>query len=284
MKIQKLLISLAILLVIPFVVGASNDVTLTTATAISVGGHTINISGSSAVVDSITVTATNFSFVLSTDSTITVSSADGVILSTDAAIAYIVSSECSGPRHTLKHSSSAAGTVTVTVTPASNYCPSGSGGSGGGSSSGGSSSGGGGGSTTTVTPTVVAPVLNVAVTANQSFFTHRLAVGSTGDEVRSLQTRLLGEGFFSGEVTGYFGPITQAAVKAYQAKYGIDQLGMVGPATRAQLNKVFMANEKSNATATSQLTPAQISAITAQISALLQQVQVLQAKLKTLGN
>ena len=68
-------------------------------------------------------------------------------------------------------------------------------------------------------------------------FTHYLSVGSTGNEVRELQKRLTAEGVYSGSITGYFGSLTKAAVKKYQAKYVINQLGVVGPATRVQLNK-----------------------------------------------
>ena len=68
-------------------------------------------------------------------------------------------------------------------------------------------------------------------------FTKPLNVGSRGDDVRALQTRLLSEGVYSGPVTGYFGPLTKQGVKDFQKKYNIDQLGNVGPMTRAQLNK-----------------------------------------------
>lgn len=39
-------------------------------------------------------------------------------------------------------------------------------------------------------------------------------------------------------VTGYFGPLTEAAVKRFQQKYGIEPIGIVGPKTRAVLNKL----------------------------------------------
>jgi hypothetical protein len=260
--------------------GAFDDVTLTTDTVISVNGVSLNVSGSSAVVESITVNATNFSFVLLSGSSISVTSSDGTKLSTNANVRYIVADSCNGATYVQKHSSSDT-TVTVTVTPESTSCTTttASDSNLGSSHSGG---GGGGGGYTAPVPTVTVPA--PATTAGQSAFTRLLSFGSAGDDVRNLQTRLLGEGLFSGEATGYFGPLTQAAVKAYQAKYGIDQLGIVGPATRAQLNKVVTANTGSNAAATSQLTPTQISAIMSQINALLQQVQILQAKLKALSN
>lgn len=265
--------------------GASNDVTLTTDTVISVGGYSLNVSGSSAVVESITVNASSFSFVLLSGSSINVTSADGRILTTDADGKYIVSNSCSASgSYVLKHSGTAE-SATINVAPSSSACPSDT---ASGNSSG-SSSGRGGGGGSSVAPSPSPSLTAVAVVATtpavgKAVFMRGLSVGSKGDDVRNLQTRLLNEGFFKGSITGYFGPLTQVAVKAYQAKYGIDQLGIVGPATRAQLNKIVTASVNSNAASTSQLTPAQISTIMAQINALLKQVQELQAQLKALGN
>lgn len=68
-------------------------------------------------------------------------------------------------------------------------------------------------------------------------FNSNLAIGSSGNDVTELQNRLTTEGVYTGPITGYFGPLTGAGVKAYQLKYGIAQLGIVGPATRARLNQ-----------------------------------------------
>ncbi|HEY4498979.1 MAG TPA: polysaccharide deacetylase family protein [Candidatus Paceibacterota bacterium] len=67
-------------------------------------------------------------------------------------------------------------------------------------------------------------------------FTRTLSLGSRGDDVTELQKRLTAEGVYSGPITGYFGPLTQAGVKAYQAKIGVEQVGIVGPKTRLALN------------------------------------------------
>jgi hypothetical protein len=80
------------------------------------------------------------------------------------------------------------------------------------------------------------PPATIPTVANNTVFTRTLTSGVTGDDVRALQERLMQEGVYTGPVTGYFGPLTMAAVKAFQAKHGIDQLGIVGPATRAKLN------------------------------------------------
>lgn len=283
---KKLLILLGIVLIVPFVAGAAyDDVTLATDTVLTLAGYNLNISGSNAVVESITVDNTSFSFVLLSGSSLNVTSADGRILKTDAGGQYIVSSSCSGSDYTLKHSSNVSGSVTVTVTLGTEVCPTDAGGGTGSSGSSSGRGGGGGNSSVAPSPSLIATTV-VATTpaAGKAAFTRLLSAGSTGDDVRNLQTRLKSEGLFNHEITGYFGPITAAAVKAYQAKYGIDQLGIVGPVTRAQLNKVVMANENSNAATTSGLTATQVSAIMSQINTLLQQVQVLQAKLKTQSN
>lgn len=67
-------------------------------------------------------------------------------------------------------------------------------------------------------------------------FTAPLLLGSRGDGVRELQRRLTDEGVYGAGVTGYFGPLTEAGVKAFQKKYGLAPLGNVGPGTRAALN------------------------------------------------
>ncbi len=285
MKMKKLLICLCILLV-PFVAGAAyNDVTLTTDTTVTVGGYNFSVSGFSAVVESITVDANTLSFVLLTNSQIQFTSTDRIFLSgTGSSEIKVVNTCTASDAVSVFLPVAASSNVTVTVGSSACTVPTTSTSNTSGSSSG-RGGGGGGGTTLPITPATPNPALPALIAAApQAAFNRGLSVGSTGDDVRNLQTRLLSEGFFKGEATGYFGPITQKAVKAYQAKYGINQLGIVGPATRAQLNKIFMANPASNASATTGLTSAQISAITAQINTLLQQVQELQAKLKALGN
>jgi hypothetical protein len=68
-------------------------------------------------------------------------------------------------------------------------------------------------------------------------FTQYLYNGSTGAQVTALQKRLTADGLYSGPITGTFGNLTETALKAYQKKHDLDQLGVVGPATRALLNQ-----------------------------------------------
>lgn len=68
-------------------------------------------------------------------------------------------------------------------------------------------------------------------------FSTYLKVGSSGKAVTELQKRLKEEGVYNGAITGYFGNLTATAVKNYQKLKKLDQLGVVGPGTRAALNK-----------------------------------------------
>ena len=58
-------------------------------------------------------------------------------------------------------------------------------------------------------------------------------------DVRALQQILALEGVYSGPVTGNYYNLTVLGVKKFQEKYGISQLGNVGPATRAKLNEFY---------------------------------------------
>jgi peptidoglycan hydrolase-like protein with peptidoglycan-binding domain len=69
-------------------------------------------------------------------------------------------------------------------------------------------------------------------------FSSYLSMGMTNAEVTQLQNVLEQQGYFSGTVSGYYGSLTEAAVKKFQAAHGIQQLGVVGPATREALNLI----------------------------------------------
>lgn len=105
----------------------------------------------------------------------------------------------------------------------------------GGDNGGSNNSGGGSGSkkkkTTSETEGLVLGV-------NTLKFNNNLWQGMRSDEVKELQKRLRAEGFFTfPQDTGYFGPITFAAVQEYQASRGIWTTGFVGMITRAALNR-----------------------------------------------
>ncbi len=56
-------------------------------------------------------------------------------------------------------------------------------------------------------------------------------LGSRGDEVRRIQTKLRSLGFYSGSVDGIYGVSTQSAVRKFQASVGITADGVAGPKT-----------------------------------------------------
>lgn len=72
-------------------------------------------------------------------------------------------------------------------------------------------------------------------------FTKTLVLGTRDAEVYNLQKVLsLNPSIYpEGEVTGYFGKLTEAAVKRFQKKYGIRITGQVGPQTRAKLHELY---------------------------------------------
>lgn len=68
--------------------------------------------------------------------------------------------------------------------------------------------------------------------------TRQLQLGSRGADVSELQTFLAASAsvYPQGLITGYFGSLTQAAVRRFQALNGISQVGRVGPQTLAVIN------------------------------------------------
>lgn len=59
--------------------------------------------------------------------------------------------------------------------------------------------------------------------------------GSTGSAVSQIQTKLKQQGFYNGDVDGVYGSRTEAAVRKYQARYGLKVDGMAGPQTLSYL-------------------------------------------------
>lgn len=62
-----------------------------------------------------------------------------------------------------------------------------------------------------------------------------LKVGSQGEQVKTLQTKLKRWGYYSGSVDGVFGSGTKAAVVYFQKANGLTADGVVGPATAKAL-------------------------------------------------
>ena len=70
--------------------------------------------------------------------------------------------------------------------------------------------------------------------------------GSTGDEVRQIQTKLKRWGYYSGSIDGIYGSQTLAAVKWFQSKNGLDVDGIAGPKTLAAMGIFTSSNSSSS--------------------------------------
>lgn len=67
--------------------------------------------------------------------------------------------------------------------------------------------------------------------------------GSRGLAVRDLQSRLTALGMAPGPIDGIFGPLTEAAVRRFQASRGLTVDGIVGPATFVALQAAPVGDE-----------------------------------------
>ncbi|MBD1848753.1 peptidoglycan-binding protein [Leptolyngbya sp. FACHB-711] len=70
-----------------------------------------------------------------------------------------------------------------------------------------------------------------------------LQLNDSGDAVADLQRQLTRLGFFSDEITGFFGTATQAAVSQFQQANGLTPDGIAGAATQAALGQGSSASE-----------------------------------------
>ncbi|MEY2641221.1 MAG: hypothetical protein RL150_614 [Candidatus Parcubacteria bacterium] len=69
--------------------------------------------------------------------------------------------------------------------------------------------------------------------------TQTVAQGAAGDDVSRVQAALKRAGLFNEEITGYFGSITRAAVKAFQREHALENVGAVGPKTMSLMNQLL---------------------------------------------
>lgn len=237
---------------------AFDDVTLTTDAVISVGGYTLNISGSSATIESIVVNANSFSVTLASGSSFTASSPTRNQLSSDV-MSTVTSNICTGSASSITLGYSGGGTVTTVITPSATVC---SGSSGGGSSS---SSGNGAPvsgplsigyrSGASANPAIPLPTATSSerTTAPSIVFTRDLRVGTTHADIRELQKYLNRQGFVvaktgagsPGKETMTFGALTRIALIKFQEAHAASILtplglskgtGYFGAGTRAFMN------------------------------------------------
>lgn len=86
-------------------------------------------------------------------------------------------------------------------------------------------------------------VPTLSATASTTFIpiNSQVNYGETSANVSNLQMFLAANAsiYPEGLVTGYYGPLTRAAVIRFQSQYGIDQAGRVGPITLAKINSLI---------------------------------------------
>jgi peptidoglycan hydrolase-like protein with peptidoglycan-binding domain len=96
-----------------------------------------------------------------------------------------------------------------------------------------------------------------------------LQLGSQGEAVKGVQTRLRALAYYSGDLDGLFGPLTQQAVKSFQGAENLKVDGIVGPVTWQRLqvrpqvkpSTGVVVSKAIGVDAAPQFTPAQLPSI-----------------------
>ena len=225
---------------------AYNDVSLTTDTVLSVNGITLNISGSTATIESLTADTASFSMTLQPGSSFEVTAPSLNQLGANTA-QNMSSFTCNASASKLGYSlpSSATASATVTITPSTTLCSStGSGGSAPAVSSPSSSSSTS--VTTVATTTTATTTAKVATTAPavQTTTTTTSASGLSAGQIQSILDVLASfnadasvianvKASLSGTSTG---SVTSAAVHVFKANLTTGSLGSEVKALQQFLN------------------------------------------------
>ena len=112
---------------------------------------------------------------------------------------------------------------------------------------------------------------NANVTSGETALVNTLRYGSEGNEVTTLQNRLIALGYLAGSADGKFGRDTKSAVIAFQKANGLSADGVVGADTSA---KLYASNVVSNTVSSTQ---------TLRVGAVSDAVRDMQNRLITLG-
>lgn len=130
-------------------------------------------------------------------------------------------------------------------------------------------------------PSVATPSLIAQIVS--PVFNKTLKYGMTSDDIKRLQELLASdpEIYPEGIVSGWFGQLTRKAVMAFQKKYGIEQVGIVGPQTRAKINEVFSQSSFVSLQSSVPI-PTTVEQIQAKIQELLEKIKLLQEQLRGL--
>ncbi len=83
----------------------------------------------------------------------------------------------------------------------------------------------------------------VACSVEKAYFNVGLVqMGDQGADVQALQVDLRDMGYYTGNLDGAFGPLTESAVRAFQQAAGLAVDGIVGPETKRALCDVLEAS------------------------------------------
>ena len=91
-------------------------------------------------------------------------------------------------------------------------------------------------------------VTKTASSSSSSSSTTRLEKGSTGSDVKELQTKLKKLGYYDAYVDGDYGDTTVAAVKAFQKKYNLTADGVAGSETLKKLDSAYKNADSNTST------------------------------------
>ncbi|MBP9771645.1 MAG: peptidoglycan-binding protein [Candidatus Pacebacteria bacterium] len=259
------------------VFAAFDDLTLETSAILDVGGYEITVYGSSATLETLVVNENTFVVTLEDGSSIVVASADRVDFVNDAPEALISSEVCSETESRIGFTNTANGETEITVTPSGTCTAVEEEEEEEAEEEEDDNDGGSIGShnkpiarpisaahdelsdtsdlieqlkaalkTLIALGGAVPPGLEQYLddSSTDSAYTRNLTIGDIGDDVRALQLFLISQNkgpaaqaLASNGVTGYFGPLTQAALAEFQAAVGITPaIGFFGPVTREYVN------------------------------------------------
>lgn len=311
MKQLSLLIIVSLFL--PVVVLASfNEVSLTTGTTLrlTVGGTTLDLTVTNGTVERVDVYTGSLDITLAGGSSIDLVSANRFTFSYTKSNA-IVSETCGSSSSSLGIAlASGQTTEIVSVSPSTTICQAATSGSGGSTTTttttttattpAPTTTSSAAPSTTTTTPAPATPTKTTTTTTAKpaapaittpvvtmpvvqptrvvvSPLTSEINPGARNDEVMKLQELLAQDPtiYPEGTVSGFYGPKTTAAVKKFQAKYGLPTVGRVGPATLAKLNEIFGETTTIAQPTTPSVQSQTANQIQSQIQAIQQQIGAL---------
>lgn len=98
---------------------------------------------------------------------------------------------------------------------------------------------------------ILCTTLLISVCSSHAFALSK--VGSRGEEVRNIQTRLKSWDYYTGWIDGIYGAYTKQAVIKFQKKHGLTPDGIAGPATLAKIGLPTGATASSSTTSNSNL-------------------------------